>query len=306
MTSPPHDPVHVRAPGKINLSLRVGPPDADGYHPLATVFQAVSVYEDVVAHPGQDVSVHISGRGADLPTDTANLAVRAATLLRSSTGTEAGVRLELTKAVPVAGGMAGGSADAAATLLACDQLWGTDLSREELLALAARLGADVPFALTGMTAVGTGRGDVVTPALSRGSYHWVLALQDEGLSTPEVFRALDESTAGRAQPEVDEGLLAALVGGDATALAPHLGNDLQEPALDLRPELGDVLAACHRAGALAALVSGSGPTVVALALDGPHARSVAEVVRAAEVADEVLTATGPAPGARVMERVGAE
>ncbi|MDD9207637.1 4-(cytidine 5'-diphospho)-2-C-methyl-D-erythritol kinase [Georgenia sp. 10Sc9-8] len=305
MTSPP--PVHVRAPGKINLSLRAGPPDTEGYHPLATVFQAVSLYEDVVAHPGQGVSVQINGRGADLPTDTTNLAVRAAGLLRSSTGTEDGVRLELTKAVPVAGGMAGGSADAAATLLACDQLWGTGRTREELVALAARLGADVPFALTGMTAVGTGRGDVVTPAMSRGTYHWVLALQDEGLSTPEVFRALDEGAGpGRPQPEVDEDLLAALVGGDATALAPHLGNDLQEPALDLRPELGDVLAACHRAGALAALVSGSGPTVVALALDGPHARSVAEVVRAAEVADEVLTATGPVPGARVVERVGAQ
>lgn len=299
--------VQVRAPGKINLALRVGAPRPDGYHPLATVFQAVSLYEDVVATRADGISLEIHGRGEDLPVDATNLAVRAAALLRETSGTRAGVHLSLTKQVPVAGGMAGGSADAAATLLACDQLWGTGLSRDELAELASELGADVPFALTGMSAMGTGRGDLITPVMSRGTYHWVLAVQDEGLSTPEVFREhdrlqpldLDDTPA----PRLDDAVLAALLSGDPIQLSRQLGNDLQEAALELRPELGDVLAAADRAGALAALVSGSGPTVAALALDHAHAVSVAGVMRAAEVAGEILLVTGPVPGARVLEHV---
>ncbi|WP_341358993.1 4-(cytidine 5'-diphospho)-2-C-methyl-D-erythritol kinase [Georgenia sp. M64] len=299
--------VQVRAPGKINLALRVGAPRPDGYHPLATVFQAVSLYEDVVATRADGISLEIHGRGEDLPVDATNLAVRAAVLLRETSGTRAGAHLSLTKQVPVAGGMAGGSADAAATLLACDQLWGTGLSRDELAELASELGADVPFALTGMSAMGTGRGDLITPVMSRGTYHWVLAVQDEGLSTPEVFREhdrlqpldLDDGPA----PRLDDAVLAALLSGDPIQLSRQLGNDLQEAALELRPELGDVLAAADRAGALAALVSGSGPTVAALALDHAHAVSVAGVMRAAEVAGEILLVTGPVPGARVLEHV---
>lgn len=348
--------VHVRAPGKINLALRVGPPRPDGYHPLATLFQAVSLYEDVVARPADDITLEIHGRGADLPTDSGNLAVRAAALLRETSGTEAGVHLTLTKQVPVAGGMAGGSADAAATLLACDQLWGTGLGREELGELAAELGADVPFALTGLSAMGTGRGDLLTPVMSRGQYHWVLAVQSEGLSTPAVFRAFDEihgydvvragrgtegagpdagrpgagvvpgSGVGRGSdagpgpgndetfetdeagqedaPRLDGEIVSALLGADPLVLARSLRNDLEEAALSLRPELGDVLAAADRAGALAAIVSGSGPTVAALALDAPHAASVAGVMRGADVAAEILTVTGPVAGARVLEHVG--
>ncbi|GAA3509923.1 4-(cytidine 5'-diphospho)-2-C-methyl-D-erythritol kinase [Georgenia daeguensis] len=341
--------VHVRAPGKINLALRVGPPRPDGYHPLATLFQAVSLYEDVVASPADDVTLEIRGRGADLPTDGRNLAVRAAKLLRETSGTEAGVHLTLTKQVPVAGGMAGGSADAAATLLACDQLWGTGLGREELGELAAELGADVPFALTGLSAMGTGRGDLLAPVMSRGQYHWVLAVQAEGLSTPAVFRAFDDlhgyaparvQAAGPAAgrdgaddgaarlaaadaphprdapdahapdaaegdaPRLDDGIVSALLSADPLVLSRSLRNDLQEAALALRPELGDVLAAADRAGALGAVVSGSGPTVAALALDAPHAASVAGVMRGADVAAEILTVTGPVPGARVLEHVG--
>lgn len=303
--------VRVRAPGKINLTLCVGAPAADGYHPLETVFQAVSLYEDVVARPAEGITLEIQGRGADLPTDGTNLAVRAAALLREASGTEAGVHLTLTKTVPVAGGMAGGSADAAATLLACDQLWGTGLGREELGALAAELGADVPFSLTGMSAMGTGHGDLLTPVMSRGSYHWVLAVQAEGLSTPSVFREFDRlgghEPAGEGRPPTGAtaSLVPALLTADPLVLARHLRNDLQEAALGLRPALGDVLAAADRAGALAAIVSGSGPTVAALALDAQHAASVADVMRAADVAAEVLTVSGPVAGARVLEQVNA-
>jgi 4-diphosphocytidyl-2-C-methyl-D-erythritol kinase len=294
--------VHVRAPGKINLALRVGPAGADGYHRLVSVFQAVSLYEDVRAEPATGFSVSVSGRHADaVPTDARNLALRAARLLADSTRVRAGVHLHLTKTVPTAGGMGGGSADAAAALLACDLLWETGLARDELAELAAELGADVPFALTGLTAVGTGRGDVVTPVLAQGQYHWVLAVQREGLATPAVFARFDALTPTPGEPQVPEGLMAALRVGDAAALAPHLVNDLQPAALDLAPHLAGVLAAAAEGGALTAFVSGSGPTVVALA-DGPaHSHALADRLAIAGVAAEVLEVTGPVPGARALE-----
>ncbi|WP_454084548.1 4-(cytidine 5'-diphospho)-2-C-methyl-D-erythritol kinase [Georgenia sp. Marseille-Q6866] len=304
MTYPP-GAVCVRAPGKINLALRVGAPDEDGYHPLATVFQAVSLHEDVIASPADSLSLTVEGRDFDrVPTDETNLALRAARLLQEHAGITAGAHLHIVKQVPVAGGMGGGSADAAAALLACDQLWDAGLDREQLVQLARRLGADVPFALTGLTAIGSGRGDVLTSAMVGGSYHWVLALQDEGLSTPEVFAAFDDDGGTHAPaPHLDDALLVALRGGDPLELARHLTNDLEEVALDLRPELGDVIAAADRAGALAAVLSGSGPTVAALAIDERHARSVAAVVQEAEVAREVLVVNGPVPGARVLGQV---
>lgn len=300
--------VHVRAPGKINIALRVGSTEPDGYHPLATVFQAVSLYEDVVAEAAGQITVTVSGRSADqVPTDETNLAVRAAMLLAEATATSAGVSLQITKGVPTAGGMAGGSADAAAALLACDLLWDTGLAREELGELAAELGADVPFALTGQTAVGLGRGHLLTPALARGRFTWVLALSELGLSTPEVFAVWDEHHPDPVEPpEVDPDLMHALVAGDPRALAPHLVNDLQAASLELRPQLQDVLDAFAGTPALAALVSGSGPTVAALASGPADASTIADAVRAAGVADEVLLVTGPALGARLVEPVRSE
>lgn len=297
--------VHVRAPGKINVALRVGSVRSDGYHPLATVFQAVSLYEDVVAEPADEISLTVTGRGADrVPTDSSNLAWRAARLLADATGTTAGARLRITKGVPTAGGMAGGSADAAAALLACDLLWHTGLAREELGELAAELGADVPFALTGQTAVGVGRGDVLTPALARGPFTWVLALSEEGLSTPEVFRAWDAQNPGRTSvPEVDAELMHALVAGDPHGVARYLVNDLQPAAIALLPRLQDVIDAFDQTAALAAIVSGSGPTVAALAAGAEDAAEIAESVAATGLASDVLVVTGPALGARVVESV---
>lgn len=294
--------IHVRAPGKINLALKVGPAGDDGYHRLVSVFQAVSLYEDVRAEPATGISVSVSGRHADaVPTDGRNLAVRAARLLSDATHVHEGVHLHLTKDVPTAGGMGGGSADAAAALLACDLLWETGLARDELAELAAELGADVPFALTGLTAVGTGRGDVVSPAMARGQFHWVLALQDRGLSTPEVFAHFDARRPDPPEPELPGPLMAALLVGEPEALAPHLVNDLEPAALELAPHLRPVLAAARDAGALAQIVSGSGPTVVALAASQAHSHTIADSLRRAGVADDVVEVTGPVPGARVLE-----
>ncbi|MBO1752004.1 4-(cytidine 5'-diphospho)-2-C-methyl-D-erythritol kinase [Actinotalea sp. BY-33] len=299
--------VRVRAPGKINLALAVGRRQDDGYHPLATVFQAVSAYEEVTAREAETTSLSVSGEQADLvPTDASNLALRAAHLLAEATGVDPGVHLHLDKGVPVAGGMAGGSADAAAALLACDALWGTGLSREQLHELAAELGSDVPFALLGQTAVGRGRGDLLTPALSRGEYHWALGLRTSGLSTPQVFGAFDELIGGSEEdPEPDRALLQALSAGDPVALGQALTNDLQAAALELAPQLAETLAVAEDAGALGVVVSGSGPTVAALARSGQHSLAIAAAMTASGVADGVRTVSGPVTGARLVTRTAA-
>jgi 4-diphosphocytidyl-2-C-methyl-D-erythritol kinase len=294
--------VTVRAPAKVNLGLAVGPRRADGFHPLVTVFQAVSLYEEVTATAADRISVTVSGPGAELvPTDRSNLAWRAAELVARESGAHPGVHLHIAKRVPVAGGMAGGSADGAAALLACDALWGAGLGRERLLQLAAELGSDVPFSLVGHTAMGTGRGELLSPVLSAGRYHWALATRVTGLSTPAVFRRFDELAApDLAAPTPSPALLTALRAADVVGVGAALVNDLQAPALDLAPQLEATMAAARGAGALGVLVSGSGPTVAALARSKRHATAIGAAMTADGGADAVLTVTGPVPGAHVL------
>jgi 4-diphosphocytidyl-2-C-methyl-D-erythritol kinase len=300
--------VRVRAPGKINVYLEVGALQGDGYHELATAFQAVSLYEDVVATAAEGFSMTVSGT-VDLdgvPTDERNLALRAAMLLAEETGYEGGVHLDVYKQVPVAGGMGGGSADAAAALLACDALWDTRLTGQELHRLAARLGADVPFALKGGTAVGTGRGDVLNPALARGRFDWVLVTSDEGVSTPKVYGELDAHRERHKvdigpvvqRPSVDPEVLHALRAGDAAMLAAALRNDLQVATLRLRPDLAAVLEHGEAAGALAGIVSGSGPTLAFLCGSAEHALELLTDLETAGF--PALHVHGPVPGARVV------
>jgi len=301
--------VTVRAPGKINVFFRVGALQQDGYHDVASLYQAVSLFEEVTATAADDFSVRFSGPidTADLPVDDSNLAIRAARLLAERAGYEGGVSLTVLKRVPIAGGMGGGSADAAATLLACDELWGTGFGRAGLLPIAAELGADVPFALEGGTAVGTGRGDELSPALAKGTFHWVLALSDAGLSTPVVYRALDRHRDEHVvdlgpQPDtvkVDTAVLQAVRVGDAGSLADAMHNDLQAASLKLAPELTRILELGESRGALAGIVSGSGPTIAFL-VDGTQA--AAELKSALGRAGvRALTVTGPVPGARIIE-----
>ncbi len=299
--------VRVRAAGKINLALLVGPRRPDGYHPLATVFQAVSVYDDVevTAAPPGAFPVTVTGAQASLvPTDGRNLVVRAAQLLAETHGDPArlGARIAIRKTIPVTGGMAGGSADCAAALLALSVLWDLDVTPAELGELGGRLGADVPFALMGQTAFGSGRGDELVPVLSRGTYHWVLALADFELSTPAVFRRFDalhpEPAQPPAQPPAE--LLEALASGDPMRLSRVLVNDLQEAAVDLRPELARTIAAGRAAGALASVVSGSGPTVAFLAASESAAIDLSTRLAGAGACRSVKRVTGPVPGARLL------
>lgn len=300
--------VHVRAPGKINVYLGVGDRHDDGYHALATVFQAVSLYEDVIARRSDEFSIVVKGVAdpSTVPLDDRNLAMRAAKLLASVTGHDGGVALELRKSVPVAGGMGGGSADAAAALLACDTLWGTGMSPMRLHELAARLGADVPFALHGGTAVGTGRGDQLNPALARGRFDWVLVMSDDGLSTPEVYRRLDQQRAtGDALAddppmslEVPIPVLQALRAGDPNSLAACMHNDLEAAAVEDRPELQDTIRAGLDAGALSGIVSGSGPTIAFLCEGADSARFVQQQLE--EQGRDALHVHGPVGGARII------
>ncbi|WP_317230710.1 4-(cytidine 5'-diphospho)-2-C-methyl-D-erythritol kinase [Clavibacter sp. MX14-G9D] len=302
------DVVHARAPGKINVSLTVGALQEDGYHDVATAYQAVSLYEDVYATRSDGFSVEFGGSidTSHLTVGADNLAIRAARLLARSTGYRGGVHLRIEKDVPIAGGMGGGSADAAATLLACDALWGTERTRDQLLALGAELGADVPFALAGGTAIGTGRGDRLSPALAKGTFQWVLAIAEFGVSTPDVYGELDKHRERHAQdifpaqqiPQVDSGVLQALRAGDPHMLAEVLHNDLQAPALHLAPGLGEVLQLGEENGALAGIVSGSGPTVAFLAADLDSALELQIALSAARLT--VIRATGPVHGARII------
>lgn len=297
--------VTARAPGKVNLELGVGPVREDGYHPLATVYQAVGLYEDVTAATADEWGVTVRGRDAGLvPTDESNLALRAAMLLAHEVGGDIEpVHLTIHKSIPVAGGMAGGSADAAAALVACEALWAADMSKADLDPVAARLGSDVPFLLHGGTAVGSGRGEIITPVLARGLYHWVFVpTPSEGLSTPAVYRTFDVLTSGREvpDPEPSPAMMAALRLGDPEALADVLTNDLQEAAIHLQPRIGEVIEAAMGFGALGALVSGSGPTVALLASGQEGAIDLAVSLTASGVADEVLRAVGPVAGAHVI------
>jgi 4-diphosphocytidyl-2-C-methyl-D-erythritol kinase len=299
-------------PAKVNLQLSVGPPGADGYHDLVTVFHALGLFDEVTVSSAESDRVVVTGEGArSVPLGPDNLAARAVAALVDAVGPGVrdtpGVAIQIRKRIPVAAGLAGGSADAAGALVACNELWGAGLSHAELLDVAARVGSDVGFALLGGTAVGLGRGDRVTPALATGTYHWVLAFADGQLSTPAVYAACDRLRAGRggqagppAPPQLDTALMAALRSGDPAELGPRLSNDLQPAAVSLLPRLRQALAAGREHGALGAIVSGSGPTCAFLGRDGTHARDLAVALAGAGVCRTVASVTGPAPGATVI------
>ncbi|MDP9093112.1 MAG: 4-(cytidine 5'-diphospho)-2-C-methyl-D-erythritol kinase [Actinomycetota bacterium] len=296
--------VRVRVPAKINLYLGVGGVRADGFHELVTVFHAVDLHDEIRATTAPDLEIRITGEGAaDLPTGPGNLAWRAASLLAERHQVPPHVLIELTKAIPVGGGLAGGSADAAATLVACSALWQTGSSRRDLIELGGELGSDVPFTLTGGTALGTGRGELLTPALTTGAFHWVLAIAAFGISTAEAYRAFDrqhDSSPVRQAPEVPDGMFDALRAGDPHLLGATLGNDLQSAALTIAPLLRRTLAAGRDLGAIAGIVSGSGPTCAFLCTDAQAATRLAAALPAEGVCRTTRVVTGPVAGARAV------
>lgn len=302
--SAPASAVTVRAPAKINLHLGVGAPRPDGFHPVTTVYHAVGLCDDLTATPadgwGVSMSVPDWVSAEDLPADGANIVDRAATLLAAHHAIPVTGLVTVAKSIPVAGGMAGGSADAAAALVALDRVWGAGTTDDDLLAIAAQLGSDVPFALVGGTALGSGRGEVVEPVADHGTWWWVVVPSQEGLSTPAVYRHFDEMFPdAAAQPCGADALLAALASRDPHRLADVLHNDLQLPAIDLRPDLGELIDRGQSAGALRGIVSGSGPTCIFLCESADHARQVAGALDRDHPL--VLVANGPVAGAHLVE-----
>lgn len=299
--------VVTRVPGKVNLQLSVGPLGTDGFHEVTTVFQAISLFDDVTVTEGKagsGTTISVTGQTANgVPADASNLAIRAAQLMMKEFELSHDLEIKLKKEIPVAGGMAGGSADAAGVIVGLDSLYELGLSRDEMEKIASQIGSDVPFSLSGGVAIGTGRGDQITTALAKGSYTWVLALSSQGLSTPAVYQECDRLREGLsiASPQVSEPLMQALRAGDSKALGKSLLNDLQAAACSLRPALRLVLDVGIDYGALGGIVSGSGPTVAFLVSDEEHAMDLTVALSASGVVSSITRAVGPAHGARIIE-----
>lgn len=299
--------VIARVPAKVNLQLSVGALGSDNFHEVITVFQAISLFDDVsvaTAALKNGISIEITGQSAKgVPADASNLAIKAAQLMIKEYELPNDLSIKLKKEIPVAGGMAGGSADAAGVIIGLDSLFELGLSRDEMEILGSKIGADVPFSICGGVAIGSGRGDQITPALSKGSYNWVLALSGQGLSTPSVYSECDRLREGLsiATPVVSEALMQALRAGDAKALGKALSNDLQTAACSLRPALRLVLDVGIDYGALGGIVSGSGPTVAFLVSDDEHALDLTVALSSSGVVSSVVRASGAVVGARIVE-----
>ena len=299
--------VTARVPAKVNLQLSVGPLGADGFHEVTTVFQAISLFDDVTvatADKGEGIKISITGQtSGGVPADNSNLAVKAAQLMIKNYDLPEDLVIKLKKEIPVAGGMAGGSADAAGVIVGLDSLFELGLSRDVMESVGSKIGSDVPFSICGGVAIGTGRGDQITPALAKGSYNWVLALSGQGLATPSVYQECDRLREGLsiAPPVVSEPLMQALRAGDAKALGKALTNELQPAACSLRPALRLVLDVGVDYGALGGIVSGSGPTVAFLVSDDDHAMDLTVALSSSGVVSSVVRASGPTNGARIIE-----
>jgi 4-diphosphocytidyl-2-C-methyl-D-erythritol kinase len=299
--------VTARVPAKVNLQLSVGPLGADGFHEVTTVFQAISLFDDVTvatAEKGEGIKISITGQtSGGVPADNSNLAVKAAQLMIKNYDLPEDLVIKLKKEIPVAGGMAGGSADAAGVIVGLDSLFELGLSRDVMESVGSKIGSDVPFSICGGVAIGTGRGDQITPALAKGSYNWVLALSGQGLATPSVYQECDRLREGLsiAAPVVSEPLMQALRAGDAKALGKALTNELQPAACSLRPALRLVLDVGVDYGALGGIVSGSGPTVAFLVSDDDHAMDLTVALSSSGVVSSVVRASGPTNGARIIE-----
>lgn len=289
--------VTATAPAKINLALYVGSPDISGFHPLLSAFQAINLFDSITVHPAAQMNITCRApfNTSSVPLDETNIVWKAHALISAHSASGGPVRIDIDKTIPVAGGMAGGSADGAASLIALNELWQAGCPVETLFELARQLGSDVPFSLVGGAAIGRGRGDVLQPFATDRPLHVVVVTSGIQLSTPLVYATLD-AMRGEQKVAVPDALpdefLTAWRLADAHALAPLLHNDLEPVALSLEPSLGAVMEAVSAAGALRALVSGSGPTVVGLAESEAHAVAVAQALTTQGFGVTVTQSTG--------------
>jgi 4-diphosphocytidyl-2-C-methyl-D-erythritol kinase len=301
--------VAVRAPARLSVYARVGKAHRDGYHAMATLFQAISLYDEVTAEPSDRDEIDFIGpvNAAQVPRGPENIALRAARLLADKTGVQSPVKLTVFKRIPLGGGLGGASADAAAALVACNALWRTQVPRAQLFDYAEELGAEVPFALSGGTAIWTAEGDTFNPALSKGSYSWVLAFSERGWKAPVMFETLDshrvehEEFLGKIPQtvDIDTGVIQAIRQGDASFLADVMHNDLQVAAMKLSPRVREILELGESRGALAGIVCATGSTVAFLTSSSEQADRLRRVLVNAGV--ETMVVTGPVSGARRID-----
>ena len=281
----------LRTSAKVNLALEVLGKRGDGYHEIATVLQAVDLFDRLTMETADILSLHADD--PELPTDDGNLVMRAARLLQKTAGIEKGARLRLQKRIPVAAGLGGGSSDAAATLLGLNRLWGLRWPRARLQELAVELGMDVPFFLGTGRAVARGRGERLQVLPGGGGYALVLVNPRTPLSTREVYGRVPGGW--HAEPTGTERVIEALRRRNVAALAAALTNNLERVVEPVLPVIGRMKAALLAAGALGAIMSGSGPTVFGLARSLDHARQVrSRVSRAGWACWAVRTNSGPA------------
>ena len=278
--APNAESINLRANAKLNLFLRVLGRRSDGYHELESIFHTVALADDLSLTPsdeGVDVSMSFAaGVSGDPPVSEDNLSFRAARSLIERAGLDRGARIEIVKRIPIGSGMGGGSADAAAAIAGLNELWGLDLEQSEVLKVAGLIGSDVPFCLSGGTALVMGRGEELTPLPCREPLHFVLCMSFEPLATRSVYeRWRPESALGDAGSAP---MALALGTGDVEGVAASLHNDLEAPAFELRPELADKKQAVLDAGALGACMSGSGPTIFGIARDSDDARRLATLL----------------------------
>jgi 4-diphosphocytidyl-2-C-methyl-D-erythritol kinase len=282
------NPVVASSPAKVNIYFAVGSFLKDGFHKVASCYQALSLREKVLVESSVHFSIDFAGdyklqSEASVPKDKSNLVYKAGDeliALGAKSGAEK-VSFLINKSVPIAGGMAGGSADAAASLVALNELNQSGLE-DRFQEAASKLGADVPFSLIGGTAIGLGRGQVLSKIKVETVLHWVMSPSSFGLSTPQVYRKLDVmrinegvDVAHLEEPAVPEDLIVALQSGDVKSIANLMHNDLEVAAIAIRPELANILDAGRKAGSLRSMVSGSGPTIAHLAKDRVHAEQIA-------------------------------
>jgi 4-diphosphocytidyl-2-C-methyl-D-erythritol kinase len=287
--------LRARAAAKVNLGLYVGPLRDDGrYHEVVSVLQSIAVWDELeVEVVPEGLGLEVEGEG--LPPDETNLVLVAARELARRSRDLPGARFRLRKGIPISAGLGGGSADGAAALIALDRLWGLHLPSVNLHAMAAEVGSDVPFCVAGGTGVATGRGDKVREVPSRGTTWWVVGIDHERLATEDVYHHFDELDLGVALDDRwPTELLDALAAGDVQRLAASLYNDLEPAAFDLLPALAKSKQRLLDAGALGAVMSGSGPTMLGLCEDEDHATQVARAARSAFARTEVTR--GPVPG----------
>lgn len=297
--------ISVRVPAKINLQLSVGPLEESGYHELATIFQAVSLFDEVTVSKLKTGKDHLSISGdeiGDVPTNQDNLAFKAIREIAKFVEHPIKARIHIDKSIPIAGGMAGGSADAAATIVAVNQLWELKLSQNQLVEIASAVGSDVAFLLFGHTQMGLGRGEKLTPVLTRGDFNWVIATNKSGLATSEVYKMCDQLRIDQniPAPRINNDLVQALATGNVKAVAKNLSNDLQHAALKLKPELSNLLKMGEEFGALAGMVSGSGPTCLFLADSTKSAENLVVDLSGSGLCKNVFLVKAPVAGAKII------